>query len=133
MSATESELRQLNQLRHGLLALHKTLLDAERRRYEREHGRVDSRGDLLQLVVRHPEFAWIRALSAHIAQLDERAEPDAPGRDEEVAATVRALRTLIQPDGTNAEFTTRYWPLVELAPEALLAHVKLWRLISREA
>ena len=122
----------LDELRAALLELHRAILRAQQLAYEREHGRVDSRGDLLQLVVRHPEFAWIRALSALIAQLDERAEPDAPGRDEEVAATVRALRTLIQPDGTNAEFTTRYWPLLELTPEALLAHVKLWRLITRE-
>lgn len=122
--------RNLQALRAALLELHRAILDAQQQRYEREHGRVESRGDLLQLVVAHPEFAWIRALSALIAQLDEWSESDAPERGEEMAATVRALQTLIQPDGTNAEFTTRYWPLLELAPEALVAHVKLWRLIA---
>jgi hypothetical protein len=43
---------------------------------------------------------------------------------------IRALQTLIQPDGTNAEFTTRYWPLLEMVPEALVAHVKLWRMLA---
>jgi hypothetical protein len=119
----------LEELRAALLELHRAILHAQQLAYEREHGRVESRGELLQLVVRHPDFAWIRALSALIAQLDEWTEREA-GREEELAATVRALQTLIQPDGTNAEFTTRYWPLLEVAPEALVAHVRLWRLIA---
>ena len=119
----------LEELRAALLELHRAILHAQQLAYEREHGRVESRGELLQLVVRHPDFAWIRALSALIAQLDEWTEREA-GREEELAATVRALQTLIQPDGTNAEFTTRYWPFLEAAPEALVAHVRLWRLIA---
>ena len=122
----------LGALRAALLELHGAVLQAQRMRYERDHGRVDSPGELLQLVVRHPEFAWIRALSALIAQLDEWSQSQADGREEQIAATVRALQTLIQPDGTNAEFTTRYWPLLEMTPEALVAHVKLWRLIAAD-
>ena len=122
----------LGELRAALLELHRTVLKAQQLRYERDHGRVDSPGELLQLVVRHPEFAWIRALSALIAQLDEWSQSQAEAREEEIAATVRALQTLIQPDGTNAEFTTRYWPLLEMTPEALVAHVKLWRLIAAD-
>jgi hypothetical protein len=118
--------------REALVELHKAILDAQKIAYEREHGRVQSRGELLQLVVRDPQFAWIRALSALIAELDEWAESEHESREKEIAAVVLALRTLIQPDGTNAEFTTRYWPLVEAAPEALVAHVRLWRLIAAE-
>jgi hypothetical protein len=123
---------KLEALREALVELHKAILDAQKIAYERAHGRVDSRGELLQLVVRDPEFAWIRALSALIAELDEWADSDQESRDREIAAVLGALRTLIQPDGTNAEFTTRYWPLVEAAPEALVAHVRLWGLIVAE-
>ena len=122
----------LEELRNALLELHRAILQAQRLRYERDHGRVESRVELLQLVVRHPEFAWIRALSALIAQLDEWSQSQAQGRDEEIAATVRALKTLIQPDGTNEEFTSRYWPMLEITPEALVAHVRLWRLIAAD-
>ena len=118
-------------LRHALLELHRAVLVAQQMRYEREHGRVESRAELLQLVVQHPDFKWLRALSALIAQLDEASEAQAPG-DEELQAVIRALQTLIQPDGTNAEFTSRYWPLLELVPEALVAHVRLWRLIATQ-
>lgn len=123
---------KLEALRAALVELHKAILEAQKIAYERGHGRVGSRGELLQLVVRDPEFAWIRALSALIAQLDEWSQSDAEGREAEVRATVRALQTLIQPDGTNEEFTTRYWPLLEAMPEALVAHVKLWRLIRAD-
>ncbi|HUI98584.1 MAG TPA: hypothetical protein VLY46_00030 [Usitatibacter sp.] len=122
----------LGELRAALLELHAAILKAQQVRYEREHGRVDSPGELLQLVVRHPEFAWLRALSALIAQLDEWSQSRAERHEDEIAATVRALQTLIQPDGTNAEFTTRYWQLLEITPEALVAHVKLWRLIAAD-
>ena len=122
----------LDHLRAALLELHKAILRAQQIRYEREHGRVASRGELLQLVVQHPDFKWIRALSALIAQLDEWSEADGGLRPDEGEAVIRALQTLIQPDGTNAEFTTRYWPLLEMVPEALLAHVKLWRLIAAD-
>jgi len=122
----------IQDLRHALLELHRTILRAQQIRYEREHGRVESPGALLQLVVQHPDFKWLRALSALIAQLDEWADSDDGRRDEEIAAVVRALQTLIQPDGSNAEFTTRYWPLLEEVPEALVAHVKLWRLIAAD-
>src|SRR5215831_7778906 len=118
----------LEELRAALLDLHKAILRAQQIRYEREHGRVASRGELLQLVVQHADFKWIRALSALIAQLDEWSDAEGGARAEDGEAVVRALQTLIQPDGTNAEFTTRYWPLLEMVPEALVAHVKLWRL-----
>ena len=123
---------KLEALRAALVELHKAILEAQKIAYERGHGRVESRGELLQLVVRDPEFAWIRALSALIAELDEWVDSDHESRDREIAAVVRALQTLIQPDGTNAEFTTRYWPLLEAAPDALVAHVRLWRLVAAE-
>ncbi len=123
----------LQELRAALLELHKAVLTAQRIRYEREHGRVQSSGELLQLVVQHPDFKWLRALSALIAQLDEWAQaPEAERAEADLHAVIRALRTLIQPDGTNAEFTNRYWPLLELVPEALVAHVKLWRMLAAE-
>ena len=42
--------------------------------YEREHGRVASSGDLLQLVAFDPTFAWLHPLSELIVQLDELVE-----------------------------------------------------------
>src|ERR1700742_787426 len=74
MSASELEIRQLNELRHGLLALHKTLLDRQRLWYEREHGRLESGGQMLQLLRDDPAVGWVRVLSALIVQIDERLD-----------------------------------------------------------
>jgi len=42
-----TDITKLDKLRHALLQLHKTLLDAQRIRYERDYGRVESTGELL--------------------------------------------------------------------------------------
>ena len=62
---------QMDQAREALLALHKTLLDHVRIEYEREHGRVENAGALLQLVVGDPAFEWLRPLSQLIVAIDE--------------------------------------------------------------
>jgi uncharacterized protein YydD (DUF2326 family) len=47
-----SQHHRLSELRIKLLGLHKLLLDTERFTYEQVRGQV-SRGELLQLVIRH--------------------------------------------------------------------------------
>ena len=55
--------RSLKDLRHGLLGLHKSLIVSEQVTYERIYGRVSSAGQLLQLVMNDPWFAWLHPLS----------------------------------------------------------------------
>jgi len=120
----------VNGLRHGLLDLHKSLMDAQRIAYERTHGRIATSGEFLGLVLEHPEFAWLRALSALIARLDEWIEDREEAGDDELQSLVAALRSLIAPEGGNALFSAAYWKIVNDVPEALIAHVKLWRLLE---
>ncbi len=119
---------KLDKLRRALLQLHKTLLDAQRIRYERENGRVESTGELLALVLEDASFEWLRVLSALIARLDELAEAD-----EDVSGEMRGvidkLRTLVRFEG-NSGFTGPYREIVETVPDALVAHVQLSRLLA---
>lgn len=117
-------------LRQPLLELHKAMLDAQRIRYERAHGRIETRGEFLGRVLHHPDFEWIRALSTLIAQLDEWAEEESAGNDADLAAIVEAVRALVQPAGENAAFSCRYWDLVENEPAVTMAHVKVWRVVD---
>jgi hypothetical protein len=119
---------RLDKLRHALLELHKTLLDAQRVRYERDNGRVESRGELLDLVLQDASFEWLRVLSALIARLDELAEAD-EGADVELRGVIGRLRTLVRFEG-NPGFTVPYREIVEAVPDALVAHVKLSRLLA---
>ena len=119
---------RFDKLRDALLQLHKTLLDAQRIRYERDNGRVESRGELLDLVLRDASFEWLRVLSALIARLDELAAED---RDTgaEMRGVIDRLRTLVRFEG-NSGFTDPYREIIEAVPEALVAHVQLSRLLA---
>jgi guanosine-3',5'-bis(diphosphate) 3'-pyrophosphohydrolase len=121
----------LDTLRHALLRLHKTLLDAQRVRHEREHGRVESTGELLDLVLKDASFEWLRVLSALIAGLDELTEADAAPRDAsvQIGGLIDRLRTLVRFEG-NPGFTGPYREIIEAVPDALVAHVQLSRLLA---
>jgi len=120
----------VTELRLATLDLHKALLDAQRIRYEREHGRIRTSSEFLGLVLEHPAFAWLRALSALIAQLDEWIEERDERGEEGLRALVGALRALLATDGANAVFSKPYRELVDAVPEVLVEHVKLWRLLE---
>ena len=125
---------KLDPLRHALLELHRKLLDAQRIRYEREHGRVESRGELLDLVLRDESFEWLRVLSALIAQLDELAAVDkvddkSGDAGAEMLSVIDRLRVLVRFEG-NRGFTGPYREIIEAVPDALVAHVQLSRLLA---
>lgn len=119
-----------NDLRHAVLELHKSLMDAQRIAYERVHGRIATSGEFLGFVLEHPEFAWLRALSSLIARLDEWMEDPEKSGEEELQALIAALRSLVAPEGGNVLFSTAYWKIVNDVPEATIAHVKVWRLLE---
>jgi hypothetical protein len=121
---------RVERLRHVLLELHRALIDVQRIEYERARGRIETRGEFLGLVLNHPEFEWIRALSALIAQLDEWAEDTAAESEPGLEGIVEGLRSLIRRDGANAAFTARYWKMVEDDPAVTVAHVKAWRTVE---
>lgn len=108
--------------RRGLMRVHKALIDVERIRYERTHGRIDGSGRLLQLVISDPAFEWVRPLSALIARMDALlADADAL-----TAADVEALldqaRRLLHPDPEGDEFARRYARAIQESPDVVLAH-----------
>jgi hypothetical protein len=132
MTATEPT--NLDKLRPALLQLHRTLLDAQRIRYERENGRVESRGELLDLVLNDGAFEWLRVLSALIARLDELAASDKVDDKNgdagtEMRGVIDKLRTLVRFEG-NSGFTDPYREIIEAVPDALVAHVQLSRLLA---
>jgi hypothetical protein len=132
MTATDTP--NLDKLRPALLQLHRALLDAQRIRYERDNGRVESRGELLELVLQDASFEWLRVLSALIARLDELAAVDkGDDKNTDVSAEMRGvidkLRTLVRFEG-NSGFTGPYREIIEAVPDALVAHVQLSRLLA---
>src|SRR5437879_668213 len=89
----QTTLRYLRELRTKLLHLHKTLLEMERADFERVSGRLTG-GELLQLVINHPQFAWLRQISALVVQIDETLDADEPATPDEVQNLLGQTRSL---------------------------------------
>jgi len=118
----------LQDIRHALLALHRTVLEAERQVYERTHGRKTA-GQFLDAVIHAPELAWLQPLTALIVRIDEDLEDlpaDALRAD---SAAVRQLLALVRPDTRGERFQQRYAEVLERSPEAVIAHGALVRVL----
>jgi hypothetical protein len=87
---------RLAALRLPLLDLHKRLLDAERRMYELAHGRV-SAGELLNLALQDPQFAWLHPISELIVRIDELIALDDLPDQQDVAFIAERIRALLVP------------------------------------
>ncbi len=127
--------RHVRDVRHALLVLHKKLLEAERARYERTHGRVPGPGALLQLVLNDPWFAWLRPLSAFVVQVDERLEADEPLLPAEARELLDQARTLVRVDAdaddADGTFGAHYRGMVEESAEVPVAYRALRNLLDR--
>jgi hypothetical protein len=117
-------------LRLSLLALHKTLIDAERRRYERAHGRVESPHAALRLLLDHPLFQWLHPIAELIVQMDEHLAEDEQIDVARAEAFRDRVRGLLHDDGVHVEFRTEYRRVLQEAPEAVIAHAELTKQLA---
>lgn len=125
------ELERLRAVRHALLQLHKTLLEAERVRYERLEGRIEGSGRLLHLLLHDPWFAWLRPLSALVVQIDEvldakAGEPAPPGAPRALLTEVKSLLT---PTEEGESFQRQYHAALQDVPDVVLAHGEVVKLL----
>ena len=120
---------RLRAWRLGLLDVHKFLIDAERRRYERTHGPIDGPHHAFRLLMHDQEFAWLRPLADLIVQIDERladAGPIGPEELNEYAARIR--RRLQSQDPVT--FGVPYRQALQDEPDVVVAHGTLLRLLE---
>ena len=121
-------------LRHGLLRLHKMLLDQERVGYERARGKIGDSYEFLQLVLKDPWFDWLHRLSELIVQMDEALDtrdPDHPTTDEDAEALIARARTLLTPSESGSEFQKNYFLALQQSPDVVLLHSEVMRLLGR--
>jgi hypothetical protein len=124
----DSERKLLTDLRQALLPLHKTLLEWERKAYERVHGRL-SGGELLKVIVADPQFAWLHPISELIVRIDETLDAEAPDTTVDLDAIVAHARRVVAPDEGGARYTERYLAALQEVPEAVIAHGKVTSLL----
>jgi hypothetical protein len=124
----------LKVLRQGLLRLHKTLLDIERRDYERARGRISNSYEFLQLVLKDPWFDWLHRLSELIVQIDETLDThdtEKPATEEDAKALTERAKTLLSPAESGSEFQKNYFLALQQSPDVVLLHSELMRLLGR--
>ena len=104
--------------RSALLALHRALVERERRDFEKIHGRV-SDGDFLQGLIHDPAFAWLTPFTTLIVRLEEL---DDEGNEANTAAALAALRELLILAPERSEFHRTYAERVDRDPDVAVAH-----------
>ena len=122
-----SERARLREVRQKILHLHQALLEIERKSYERIHGRVNS-GELLQLVINHPQFAWLRIISALVVQIDETLDADEPAGAADMTNLIASARQLFTESG-DQEFQQKYHAALQQEPKVVIAHSALMTLL----
>ena len=117
----ESTQRCLVDLRKALLHLHKVLLERERIAYEQVHGRVAA-GELLKLLIQHPQFAWLHAVSEVVVRIDEVLDGEEEMAEEQARLILNETRSLLVPAEDGTGFANKYYLALQRDPSAVLAH-----------
>ena len=123
-----SSLRQdLEAVSRALQALHKQVLEAEGAYLP---GR--SSLELLDRLLNDPGWAWLRALSSLITDLDEALAKDPDVTPDEAAAAAAHVRALVFGLGEprDESFLNHYRPLLQQNAALASAHGELKRLID---
>ncbi|MCM2282906.1 MAG: hypothetical protein NDI61_13785 [Bdellovibrionaceae bacterium] len=125
---TESTRRRMRDLHGGLLRLHKILLDNERIAYEKVHGKVETSGQLLNLVMYDQWFDWLHRISEMIVQIDELMENEEASLDD-AYKILAALRGLFQHAPEDPAFGAKYRAVLQREPAAVLAHADVQQIL----
>jgi hypothetical protein len=136
MSERASELTRvaLKELRHGLLRLHKLLLELERRDFERARGRISNSFEFLQLVLKDPWFDWLHRLSELIVQIDESLDtrdPEIPLTEQDAKALIERAKALLSPSESGTQFQKNYFLALQQSPDVVLLHSEVMRMLGR--
>lgn len=123
--------QKLVALRQVLLRTHKSLLDMERRSYEKEHGTV-STGELFRLVVDDPQFSWLHNISEFVVRIDEALSSDQGVTDTDSHVAISLARKIFAPSETGDAFQKKYFAAIQSDPAVVMEHAELARLFHNE-
>ena len=123
--------RKLVALRQALLRLHKSLLDMERRKYEKEHGSV-SAGELFRLVVDGAQFSWLHNISEFVVRIDEALANEEGVTETDSHVAISLARKIFAPTESGDSFQKKYFNAIQSDPSVVMEHAELVRLFNNE-
>jgi hypothetical protein len=118
-------------LREALLRLHKSLLEMERRGYEKEHGSV-SAGELFRLVVDDPQFSWLHNISEFVVRIDEALSSDEGVTNTDSHVAISLARKIFAPTESGDGFQKKYFDAIQKDPAVVMEHAELVRIFNSE-
>jgi hypothetical protein len=117
---------QLEALSRKLQQLHSLVLAAEKQFHS-----VMGQWELLGKLMKDPAWAWLRPLSALIADIDHVLAQDVAPTEYDLAVVAGHTRALLAGEGeTNSAFAERYLPLLQLSVELVATHGELKTLLK---
>ena len=108
----------------------KALIVAEQLTFERIYGRIDSTGQLLQLVMNDPWFTWLHPLSNVVVRIDEMLDEEVNLTTEDVAQILTEVRGMIRPSELGDGFERSYYEALQRAPDVVMAHCEMKKLLT---
>lgn len=129
-SAPDTTRQRLTDLRNGLLHLHKTLLDSETAVYDHDIARIQSKGQLLELVLHDPWFAWLHELSELVVLIDELLDAKEPATPADAGRLIAKSRELVAPAGDGGVFRKHYLEALQRDPDVVMAHSQAMKVLA---
>ncbi len=115
--ASANELARLEFARQALLSVHRALLETERVRYEKVHGRIANNSAFLQLVIADPWFDWLRPMAQMVLLIDERtSDKKSPLGSAEATALFDSARELLRADAEGDTFQRLFAEVLQASP-----------------
>jgi hypothetical protein len=125
--------QQLIDIRNGLLSLHKALLDSERSLYEKVHGPIASPGAFLQLLIGDSWFAWLKPMTALVAEIDETLAARDLADTDDFRQLISRAGILLNPREANHGFAEHYSDVIQRDSAVAYLHVQIVRQIHKSA
>jgi hypothetical protein len=118
-------------LRLALLRIHKTLLNMERRDYEKQHGAVNT-GELFRLVIDDAQFAWLHNISEFVVRIDETLAGKEPVTVDYMRESFVLARKMFTPTESGDAFQKKYFDAIQRDPAVVMDHAEMARLFNTE-
>ncbi|MCA1829646.1 MAG: hypothetical protein ABR567_14320 [Myxococcales bacterium] len=127
MAAESAHKPALLEVASALREVHRALVQATRRGYERVNGPAGGPGQMLKLLTEDPYFAWLHPMSELIVDLDSLLTQELLP-----SGTVAAVRMEIDrlTQAGDSPFWVKYGPLLQAEPGVVMAHGRLRRAMN---
>jgi hypothetical protein len=126
--------RIMRSIRESMVQLHGALIIAEQQTYERLSGPVPSTEVLLDLLQKDPWFTWLHPIADLLVRIDTLLEDETCDiTDENVAHLMREVDALLHPSLQGEGFERAYYEALDRAPDVVLAHFRVRKLLPKAA